>query len=253
MFQGTGTAAGDPLEFSAINAVFESSHKNEPLVVGSVKSNIGHLEACAALAGIIKTIECLERGKIPAQMHLVNPNPKIDFQNVQIPLESMDWPICHWGIRRAAVNTFGAGGTNGHAVLEAYPQIPSHKIAPARPLLFMVSAADYFALRRLSLKYADYVERHKPDLHDLAHTLVSRRSKLDRSIFFPASNVEEVVQRLRAEGPKIYTKSHEPIKDFVFLFTGQGAQWYLQPLAFPMNIISELLMVAVPGHRWVKF
>lgn len=99
------------MEFSAINAVFESAQRGQPLLVGSIKSNIGHLEACAALAGIVKTVECLERGKVPPQMHFINPNPKIDFQKAHVPIKMMDWPNCSSGIRRAAVNTFGAGVT----------------------------------------------------------------------------------------------------------------------------------------------
>ena len=78
-------------------------------MVGSIKSNIGHLEACAGLAGIIKTVECLERGEIPPQMHFINPNSNINFQRVRVPTVMVDWPSSPDGIRRAAVNTFGAG------------------------------------------------------------------------------------------------------------------------------------------------
>ena len=98
------------MEFSAIKAVFDRSHKENPLIVGSIKSNIGHLESAAALASIIKTVECLERGKIPAQMHFNNPNPKIDFNNTHVPVCMIDWPKSGCGVRRAGVNTFGAGG-----------------------------------------------------------------------------------------------------------------------------------------------
>ncbi|KAI9818135.1 MAG: Type I Iterative PKS [Pycnora praestabilis] len=229
---GTGTAAGDPLEFSAIGAVFGRSHAVQPLVVGSIKSNIGHLEACAALAGIIKTVECLERGKIPPQMHYNKPNPKIDFQNIHIPVDLMDWPTPQRGNRRAAVNTFGAGGlmpfssgTNGHLVCEAYPTALSQAVDAGRPLLFQVSASDDSALKRLSSKYGEYVEKHKPNLHDLSYTLLSRRSNLNRSMFFTASNHEETIMKLKADAPTTYSKSLTPVKEIAFLFTGQGAQW----------------------------
>ncbi|KAL9119068.1 MAG: hypothetical protein Q9187_004377 [Circinaria calcarea] len=222
---GTGTAAGDPLEFSAINAVFGQCQREEKLVVGSIKSSIGHLESAAALAGIIKTIECLERGQIPAQMHFGTPNPKINFENVTIPINMMEWPTFQGGIRRAAVNTFGAGGTNGHCVLEAFSRAPSETFELRRPLLFKVAAADTSALRRLALKYADYVEAHNPDLYDLAYTLLSRRSNLKESQFLTATSHKELVQKLRAETRKTYTVASEPVMRVVFLFTGQGAQW----------------------------
>ncbi|KAH0544910.1 Type I Iterative PKS [Glutinoglossum americanum] len=222
---GTGTIAGDPLEFSAINAVFAHLPRNEPLIVGSTKSNIGHLEACAALASIIKTIECLERGKITPQMHFRNPNPKIDFRNVQIPTHLVDWPSPRNGLRRAAINTFGAGGTNGHAVLEAYPPRSSQDGTPGRTWLFKVSAVDSNALRRLSMKYVDYVETRNPNIQDLAYTLLSRRSTLRQSFFFTARTLKDVVQMLRAESPKALIKSDGKTKNIAFLFTGQGAQW----------------------------
>ncbi len=206
-------------------------------MVGSLKSNIGHLEACSALASVIKVVECLERGMIPPQIHLSHPNPKINLEHVQIPLELRDWPHSSTGNRRAAINTFGAGGTNGHAVLEAYPRPASRSASwnfvPKRALLFKVSAADEPALRRISSKYADYVESKRPDLCDLAYTLLSRRSTLKRSLFLTASTHESLNRKLRDENWKIYTKGTQDVKEVAFLFTGQGAQWYITSLASP--------------------
>ena len=88
-----------------------------------------------------------------------------------------------------------------------------------------MSAADESALKRLSSKYAEYVEKERPGLYDLAYTLLSRRSRLTKSIFFTASTRNEVIESLRAEVPKISTKGSEPVGEVVFLFTGQGAQW----------------------------
>src|ERR1700693_1489294 len=121
MVQGTGTAVGDVQEISAINAIFNISPHSRPakLRVGSVKSNIGHLEAASGLAGVLKTALCLEHGLIPAQMHFQVPNPAANFDHIFIPTSAADWPASRDGIRRAAVNCFGAGGTNGHCVLEA--------------------------------------------------------------------------------------------------------------------------------------
>ena len=195
------------------------------LVVGSVKSSIGHLESSSALAAIIKTVECLEKGKIPGQMHFVNPNPSIDFTNIKIPLALIDWPWSQDGVRRAGINTFGAGGTNGHAVVEAYLRAPSQAFVTGKSLLFKVSAADEISLRKLSLRYADYVEQHKPNLHDLAYTLLARRSTLKCSAFLVAQNSCQLINKLRVETYQIHQKGPTYTKKVAFLITGQGAQW----------------------------
>lgn len=219
--------AGDPLEFSAINSVYSKSRGAvDPLIVGSIKSSIGHLEACSALASIMKVTQCLERAQIPPQMNFAVPNPKIDFQNVQIPSQMTPWPTTDDGIRRAAVNTFGAGGTNGHAVLESYPrEVSQSPSIEKRPYLFKVSAADDVSLKQISLRFAQYVEASKPTLRDLGHTMLCRRSTLRKSIFFTASTHEEVVAALRADNHSILAKPNEANKHLIFVFTGQGAQW----------------------------
>ena len=203
-----------------------SREVSDPLVVGSIKSNIGHLEACSALASILKVAECLERAQIPSQMHYRVPNPKIDFDNIEIPNEMTSWPTSNDGIRRAAVNTFGAGGTNGHAVLEAFSGgLAQSPTLEERRYLFKVSAADDSSLKKTSLRFADYVEASNPVLRDLAHTMLSRRSTLQKSLFFTASGHAEVIAALRADDHKVHVKPHDADKEVIFLFTGQGAQW----------------------------
>ncbi|KAA8905059.1 fatty acid synthase S-acetyltransferase [Sphaerosporella brunnea] len=116
---GTGTPVGDPIEASAIAEVFDPHRsKEEPLYVGAVKSNIGHLEGAAGIAGLIKTVLVLEKGQIPPNIWFENPNPKIplDQWNIKFPLALTPWPTK--GLRRASVNAFGYGGSNAHAVLE---------------------------------------------------------------------------------------------------------------------------------------
>jgi acyl transferase domain-containing protein len=223
--QGTGTAGGDKLEFCAIHAVFGRIQRSQPLIVGALKSCIGHLEACAGLASVVKTIECLERGQIPPQMHFKKPNPNINFQDVEIPLTMLDWPTNPGEARRAAINTFGAGGTNAHAVLESFTEQVKEALLARKSYLFMVSAADDQALRRLCLNYADYTEQHKPELFKLAHTLLACRSKLGFSISFAASNHVEVALKLRNQTARIVSVPRKALTTVVFLFTGQGAQW----------------------------
>ena len=219
---------GDPIEMSAIDAVFAVNERAENLVVGSVKSNVGHLEACAAIAGIIKVVECLERAQIPPQMHFVNPNPKINLVNTTIPTAMMSWPGSALGVRRAAVNSFGFGGTNGHVVLDHYPIESRIPIPTGRPYLFKVSAATERALGALAVSYADYVESRKPPLGDLAHTLLSRRSTLKKSLFLTASSHSELIGKLRdwETGPsKPLSFADVKFRTVGFVFTGQGAQW----------------------------
>ncbi len=204
----------------------QSREAVDPLVVGSVKSNIGHLEACSALGSIIKVVQCLERAQIPPQMNFKCPNPKIDFQNVEIPNQITSWPTSNDGTRRAAINTFGAGGTNGHAVLEAYSRgLSQSPTLEKRPYLFKVSAADEVSLKETSLRFADYVEVCKPVLRDLAHTMLGRRSTLKKTFFLAESSHEGVVAALRADDHNVHAKPNEADKRLIFLFTGQGAQW----------------------------
>ena len=130
------------------------------------------------------------------------------------------------GTQRAAVNTFGAGGTNGHAVLEAYPGgLPETPILERRPYLFKISAADDVALKLTSLKFAEYVEASKPVLRDLAHTMLACRSTLRKSMIFAADNHEELVAALRRDNYNVYVKLSDVQKELIFVFTGQGAQW----------------------------
>lgn len=226
--KGTGTAAGDPLELSAITSVYSPYLQNRgPLVVGSVKSNIGHLESSSALASIVKVVQCLERGQIPSQMEFKHANPSIDFRNILVPTQLLSWPAAEGKIRRAAVNTFGAGGTNGHVVLESWPgnQPQRSTSSVQRPFLLKVSAADEDSLRSLKLDYATYAETRTPRIQDLAYTLLSRRSTLRKSIYFTARTLEEAISKLRSDAHPIHTKSSNGTGEVVLVFTGQGAQW----------------------------
>ena len=237
---------------SAISAIYGASHtaeNNNKLMVGSVKSNIGHLEAAAALAGLVKTVLALEKGQVPPQMHFVTPNPKIDFSHITVPAGGMHpWPETRKPAtpRRAAINSFGFGGTNGHAVLEQYvPEASSLSAAAttttngsseggnsgepgseARPYLFKVSAATDDSLATMAERLANYVEAKQPRLADLAHTLLARRSTLKKTAFIVADTHEALVESLRTSTYHVTPKADPvPGKNLAFVFTGQGAQW----------------------------
>lgn len=174
----------------------------------------------------MKVVLCLEKGQIPPQMNFKVPNPKIEFRNVKIPKQMTSWPTTDEGTARAAVNTFGAGGTNGHAVMEAYPgRLLKTSVHEERPYLFKISAADDVALKQNSLTFAKYVESSKPVLYDLAHTMFASRSTLRKSIFFTAASHEEVVAALRRDDHRVYMKPTKVYRELIYIFTGQGAQW----------------------------
>ncbi len=117
---GTGTGVGDPLELAAVGSTIGASRTKDdpPLYVGSVKSNIGHLEASSGIAGVIKTILVLENGVIPAVAEFESPNPRLRLHdwNVTVPTELTPWPT--QGLRRASINSFGYGGSNAHLIID---------------------------------------------------------------------------------------------------------------------------------------
>lgn len=207
----------------------QETYFRNPLVVGSVKGNVGHCEAASALVGLIKTVLCLEHQQIPGQMHFDTLNPAIDLTNtnITIPKQVLPWPepFSKSNCRpRAAINTFGAGGTNGHAVLELFTHRPSQMPASERPWLFRVSAADETSLRSLIRSYVAYIENRKPNLMDLAHTLLAHRSNLRYSQFVVASTHGSLLDRLRSDHA-VVAKTSNAARRLLVVFTGQGAQW----------------------------
>ena len=120
---GTGTAVGDPIEVEAVANVYgEGRESDRPLLIGSVKTNVGHLESAAGIAGLIKAVMAVERGFIPKHLHFNDPNPRLDWRSLplQVTTENMDWPRRNGHPRLAGVNSFGISGTNAHIVLESY-------------------------------------------------------------------------------------------------------------------------------------
>lgn len=238
---GTGTAAGDPRETRAIGAVFSENNRKQPLNVGSVKTNIGHLEGASGLAGIIKATLSLENKTIPPNMHFKSPNPEIDFDNwrIAVPTTARDW-LSPNDIRRASINSFGYGGTNAHVILEGYqPPQQLEDSLPAlteqfaqmvrnRPFMIPLSSHSENAGKKLRGSLVSYLERH-PDTtaQDLAYSLSVRRSMHRYRSFAIGNNNEAVSHELATPRPiAAWTATNETTPRVGFVMTGQGAQWF---------------------------
>ncbi|MFD2768440.1 type I polyketide synthase [Micromonospora eburnea] len=237
---GTGTRLGDPLEASALSAVYGAGREpGEPCLIGSVKSNIGHLEAGAGVAGVIKAVLALNHGEIPPTLNHTTGNPAIDWDSagLRVVTEPTPWPRTNHP-RRAGVSAFGYGGTVAHLVLEQAP--PSARREPAmtgaavEERLFPLSAASEAGLRDQAGELAAWLSDPSAEgtLADVGHTLGLRRSHLSRRAAVVAGDREELVARLRriadgrpGEGIASGAVPAGPGKGLVWVFSGHGSQW----------------------------
>ncbi|BAZ20872.1 beta-ketoacyl synthase [Kalymmatonema gypsitolerans NIES-4073] len=233
---GTGTFLGDPIEVNSLKAVLmEGRLSEQPCVIGSVKTNIGHLEAAAGMAGLIKTVLSLHHEEIPPHLHLKQVNPHISFAgtNLSIPSTVVPWNRGNKQ-RLAGVSSFGFGGTNAHVILEEAPEASQKETASDRQVhLLTLSAKSENALRDLAQRYENYLGNN-PDasLPDICFTANTGRSHFDhRLVAIAKSNLElQTVLGAYAAGKKmsqlvsgkIGGKKHPKI---AFLFTGQGSQY----------------------------
>ncbi|ADO72615.1 type I polyketide synthase [Stigmatella aurantiaca] len=233
---GTGTALGDPIELEAIASVYgDKLTRKQPLVVGSVKTNLGHLEGAAGIAGLIKSALCLANGEIPPHLHLRAPTPHVDWSRlfVEVPTQKRSWQGSE--PRFAAVSSFGFSGTNAHVILESAPRSPEPSRRVERPLhLLALSARSDSSLRRLAESLADTLSgEQKEALADVCYTANVGRSALEERVAFVASTSEEMTATLRAFGrgesrsPATWVKGRREaeVPRVAFLFTGQGAQY----------------------------
>ncbi|KAJ5446897.1 hypothetical protein N7445_001718 [Penicillium cf. griseofulvum] len=253
---GTGTQAGDPTEVRGAGSVFAATRDAEkPLIIGSIKSNVGHSEPAAGISGLMKAIMSMEKGWIPGNPTFITPSPKSN--KVLVSRTGIPWPAN--APLRASINSFGFGGSNAHAIIEAPKNTELHHASSyktdedefsldeddaVRPSILVLSANDAVSLRAGITSLGNHLinPRVKVGLPDLSYTLSERRSKLWHRGFLTTRNTdladkeaEWVVAKKAAQTPRIG-----------FVFTGQGAQWpqmgkdLLQFFPWTRSILEEL-------------
>jgi phthiocerol/phenolphthiocerol synthesis type-I polyketide synthase D len=228
---GTGTALGDPIEFDALAAAY--GRGDVPCALGAVKSNFGHLEAAAGITGLIKSVLVLRHSRIPPNLNFTEWNPAIDPSGTRffIPTKSVPWPATD-GPRRAAVSSFGMGGTNAHVVLEQGPSPEQSQAAGPAVTTLVVSGKTPKRVAAAAGVLADWMQGPGSvvPIADVAATL-NHRSRYHIVATVSARDSDEAVAGLRAlaagqPGPGVVA-SHEatPGPGTVFVYSGQGAQW----------------------------
>jgi acyl transferase domain-containing protein len=225
---GTGTALGDPAEIAGLTKAWRRwTDKRNYCAIGSIKTNIGHLDAAAGVAGLIKTVLSVENGRIPASLHFETPNPEIDFDSspFYVATRLEEWTPPEGQPRRAGVSSFGIGGTNAHAVLEeAPPPVPG---SPARPWQMLVlSAKTAVAADRACERLAAHLERHpERSLADVAFTLEAGRRAFNHRRFVAAIDAADAVKALRDASRVERAVADRQGAPVAFMFTGQGSQY----------------------------
>lgn len=236
---GTGTPVGDPVEFASLAQVYGTGRGR--CALGSVKTNLGHLEPAAGITGLIKAVLCLQHGLIPPNVNFTRWNPAIAAKKTRffVPTELTPWPV-QAATRLAAVSSFGFSGTNAHVILEQPPldsrtALPRpRKAPPGAPEVVLVPAGSPAVLPAAALRLADWLEGDgaKVPLRDIAHTLALRRSPGRGRLGVVASSTHDAVGALRSfaagrahpavvSGSASVTVSRQP----VWVFSGQGSQW----------------------------
>lgn len=239
---GTGTALGDPIEAQALGAVLATDRPGGNFcAVGSIKSNIGHLEAAAGIAGLMKVVLMLKHREIPPSLHYQKPNPHIPF--AQLPLRVQQslspWPE-EMRPPLAGVSSFGFGGTNAHLIVGEAPETEHARdrerhTSPDEAYLLPLSARTPEALRALALAYHQFLraESASNSLRDICHTAAVRRTHHEHRLSLVGNSREDFVERLESflEGtthPSISTGrvTHTRRAKLAFVFAGQGPQWW---------------------------
>jgi len=236
---GTGTSVGDPIEANAIGTVLgDQRNAEESCLIGSVKTNIGHLEAGSGAAGLIKLALSLHHGEIPPSLHFNKPNPNIPFSDLKLCVvtELTAWPQRN-ELRTGAINSFGFGGTSAHAILQSWspPDTEDQRSKiEKQPTIVSLSARSQASLEQLMASYETLIQKDNVSLQDIAWSSIKTRDNYLRRVAIVASDIEEFSMRLKKAmakkedvgvrvGRASSSKASSPV---AFVFSGQGPQWW---------------------------
>jgi acyl transferase domain-containing protein/aryl carrier-like protein/N-acetylglutamate synthase-like GNAT family acetyltransferase len=249
---GTGTALGDPVEFGSIAKVY-GAHRGQDnrLVLGSVKTNIGHTEATAGLAGLIKVVLALQNRFIPAHLHFHEANPAIDLDSVpvMIPVAGQEWSTTGAGtMRRAGISSFGFSGTNAHAIVE---EAPAPRVVtggePRQPHLLAISAKSEPALRQLAARHADFLAAHpEVRLADLCHTAKAGRAHHQLRLAVVTDSASELIDRLQTfqdagAGSGLLSGTGKATPRIVFAFPAAGTELQVDQELLHLPVVRDAL------------
>ncbi|MGW3425500.1 type I polyketide synthase, partial [Streptomyces phaeochromogenes] len=230
---GTGTTLGDPIEAEALLATYGRERgERVPLWLGSIKSNIGHTQAAAGVAGVIKTVMALRNGVLPRTLHIDAPSAHVNWDRGQVRLltEPHPWTPVDGRPRRAAVSSFGYGGTNAHVILEEAPEAPAQDAEghrpEDRPLPFVLSGGSMDALEAQVARLRDFLGNNDAArLTDVALSLASTRARLTHRTVVVASDRTQLLEALSSTSASLITGAAHVQGQPVLVFPGQGAQW----------------------------
>ena len=255
---GTGTPVGDPIETNAFGEVIGKGRPADwKCWIGSVKSNIGHTEAAAGVAGLIKLALVLKHQQIPQNLHFENPNPNIPFDTYRLRVPTQLEKLPRDGAPAiGGVNSFGAGGTNAHVVLEEY--VPSHPTptltgdaSEDQVHLFVLSAKSQTALQANAKQYVTFLQTTEAGLAEICYSAATRRSTLTHRLAIAARTKQELTEKLEAylqdeTRPGLTYHSYKPgsAPKVGFIFSGQGPQWFAmgQQLIQSSPVFREVIL-----------
>lgn len=258
---GTGTPVGDPVEARAIGEAFGCRRDAmDPVLIGSVKSNIGHLEPASGIAGLLKVVLGLKHRAIPPSIHYSTPNPNIDFKTLNvkvvdelISLENRDKKLV------MGVNSFGFGGSNAHVILEEYKpdENAEHKPDPKELPPLYLSAQDASSLKKLAGQYAGFLERNhsRENIYDVLYSTAFHRQPLNQGLIIQENSTDELIEQLQlycddrvaagcVTGERIPNGNHT-----VFIYSGNGAQW----IGMGQSLLGNAVFSRVLGEIDKKF
>lgn len=263
---GTGTAVGDPLEATALGqTIGKQRSKENPLPIGSAKTNLGHLETASGMAGMLKAILTLKHRTIPASLHFKVPNKNIDFEELNLKVVTKNTPL---GIQDSphyvGINSFGFGGANAHVLLEEYAHsditTPESEALNHPPLVISAKSPD--ALSHLAGAYAEHLKSEASNYYDVAYSAHFKQTRLSHVLAIEAQNIPEMTQQLdtfadTGKAHNAVTGKYISNAKLAFVFTGNGCQWqgmgqslYNNEPQFTevFDAVSEKLSALSPGY-----